>query len=153
MQLGNPDRIGFHKMQVNNYFYVDYPISLMREKHSLFLNDTMPKSVRKLYTATHPPPKLQILDKYMENNQKALELYTNPSFFLNEWIAEQERQVNSPNPEPSSHLLQRDEAKRQRRERRKKRAEQASRKPKKNEQAPVEVRTLMITKYDPGFAA
>ena len=98
-----------------------------------FLEESNSPAVRVLYSKASDPPNLAILDPFMEDGQKSLELYTNPSFFLEAWFEEQ--------------LKLRDEAKKARRERKKKR--QLRQKPKTGPEQQVEVTRLKVAKYDP----
>jgi len=54
----------------------------------LVSRNNMPIALNDLYSDCAPPPNLSILDQY-NNNKSCLELYTNPSFFINEWIKDQ----------------------------------------------------------------
>eukprot|EP01119_Soliformovum_irregulare_P003016 TRINITY_DN1328_c0_g1_i1.p1 TRINITY_DN1328_c0_g1~~TRINITY_DN1328_c0_g1_i1.p1 ORF type:complete len:461 (+),score=181.17 TRINITY_DN1328_c0_g1_i1:55-1437(+) len=55
----------------------------------VFTADSQSKSIKQLYAQSKPPPPLHKMDKYMDEGKKCLEMYTNPKFFLDEWIAEQ----------------------------------------------------------------
>eukprot|EP01133_Synstelium_polycarpum_P019104 gene19104-22879_t len=60
------------------------------ERHQMFTTASLPSSVAAVYdTQCTSPPKLHLLDPYMDNGAKALKLYTNPDFFIDEWVAEQ----------------------------------------------------------------
>jgi len=50
-----------------------------------FTADSQPKSIKDMYNNALPPPPLHMMDE----GRKCLSLYTNPQFFLDEWIAEQ----------------------------------------------------------------
>lgn len=58
-------------------------------EQQLFTTDSTPKPVKELYQKALPPPPLHMMDPYMDEGRKCLELYTNPHYFLDEWIAEQ----------------------------------------------------------------
>lgn len=119
------------------------------EEQQHFTSAAMPVRVKIQYDKCKPPPNLSLLvcqrtvlptnyfkDAYMDDGQKALKLYTNPQFFIDEWIAEQKR-------------LQ-EEAKARRRERRearlKKKQEKGGDNPTKG---PVQVQRIRKIKYDP----
>ena len=53
---------------------------------------SIPRTVLEKYNKCTLPPNLVSMNPYMENGQDALKLYTNPNFFLDEWIQEQLRQ-------------------------------------------------------------
>jgi hypothetical protein len=58
----------------------------------LFQPDSMPDSLRQVYARCFAPPNLAKMDPFMDPGQGAcLELYTNPNFFLKEWILEQDK--------------------------------------------------------------
>ena len=63
-----------------------------REEDQLFRSATMPENVRSMYDAAEDPPNLELMDPYMENGETALKKYTDPDFFIMEWIREMERQ-------------------------------------------------------------
>ncbi len=50
-----------------------------------------------LYDGAIPPPDLSPLDPYREDGKPCLKEYTNPSFFVEEWIAEQKRYATTKN--------------------------------------------------------
>lgn len=104
------------------------------EESQIFTKATIPPNVDVIYKTNARPPLLESLDIYMEGGQKALALYTNPNFFIDEWVSEQ--------------LKQREEAKKARRERRAK-AKEGKSKEARNTQAPIEVQKMKITRYDP----
>ena len=62
------------------------------EEDQLFRSSTMPANVQQMYDAADDPPNLQLMDPYMENGETALKKYTDPEFFIMEWIREMERQ-------------------------------------------------------------
>eukprot|EP01116_Phalansterium_solitarium_P001894 TRINITY_DN11728_c0_g1_i1.p1 TRINITY_DN11728_c0_g1~~TRINITY_DN11728_c0_g1_i1.p1 ORF type:complete len:529 (+),score=176.53 TRINITY_DN11728_c0_g1_i1:106-1587(+) len=101
----------------------------------LFTKTSMQHNMLQIYSQAKPPPNLAALDPYMEPGQRALALYTNPDFFLEEWIAAQ--------------LKEREEAKRLRRERRQQRKENAKKNPAKDITAVVEVAKMQRAVYDP----
>ncbi|KYQ92568.1 hypothetical protein DLAC_06556 [Tieghemostelium lacteum] len=104
------------------------------EKHQHFTHASIPPSVNNVYQSKcKPPPNLALLDPYMDDGQKCLKLYTNPDFFIDEWIAEQ--------------IKQSEEAKQRRRERR-----EARLKKKSEKTADVEVKKVKRVRkvrYDP----
>lgn len=53
----------------------------------IFRRDNLSTAVQREYDAAMRPPKLEVLDQFMENGQKALKLYTNPDFFIDEWVS------------------------------------------------------------------
>lgn len=105
------------------------------EQAALFTKNSLPPPVQALYDLAKPPPRLEILDPFMENEQKALKLYTNPDFFLEEWLEEQ-RKI-------------REEAKRARRERKKQRQQRKSVPKKVAPDQQVAVTRLKVARYDP----
>ena len=82
-----------------------------REEDQLFRASTMPANVLNMYDNAEDPPNLELMDPYMENGETALKKYTDPDFFIMEWIREMERQ--------------REEAKKIRNDRKKKRKTRA----------------------------
>jgi hypothetical protein len=51
---------------------------------------TFPASLKAVYVAEcAEPPKLSVFDAHMPNGQKALRLYTDPEFFIEQWVQEQ----------------------------------------------------------------
>jgi hypothetical protein len=53
---------------------------------------SIPKSIQEKWDSIMKPPPLQLMNPFMDDNKDALRAYTNPSFFLDEWIQEQMRQ-------------------------------------------------------------
>jgi len=52
--------------------------------------DSMPYELKIIYNEEcSSPPKLEVFDEYFPKKTKALQLYTNPEFFIEEWIQEQ----------------------------------------------------------------
>lgn len=50
----------------------------------------MPYELKIIYNEEcSSPPKLEVFDEYFPKKTKALQLYTNPEFFIEEWIQEQ----------------------------------------------------------------
>ena len=55
---------------------------------------TRPTATVAVYeTECIPPPDLSALDQYREDGRPCIKDYTNPAFFVEEWIAEQKRQA------------------------------------------------------------
>jgi len=69
-------------------------VSLQQQADAcLFVPETRPFVIQNTYeTRCAKPPALQKMDPFMDDNKKCLELYTNPRFFLDEWIQEQNKQ-------------------------------------------------------------
>lgn len=82
-----------------------------REEDQLFRSTTMPANVLTMYDSAEDPPNLELMDPFMDNGETALKKYTDPDFFIMEWIREMERQ--------------REEAKKIRNDRKKKRKSRA----------------------------
>jgi len=57
----------------------------------LFTQNDCSNAIRNLYAKANKPPRLDLMDKFMDDGKKCLSLYTNPSFFLDEWIVEQHK--------------------------------------------------------------
>lgn len=73
---------------------------------------TMPYPLRSVYSNCYAPPPLQKMDPYMDDpSKKCMEFYTNPDFFLNQWIIEQQKQID----EAKKDRKKRKEAKKKRR--------------------------------------
>ncbi|EGG17473.1 SCAR1 [Cavenderia fasciculata] len=103
------------------------------EKHQMFLSTMVPPTVKEVYQGCQAPPKLHLLDPYMDNNQKSLKLYTNPDFFIDEWVAEQTKL--------------REEARQRRRERKEARLKKKTEKT--AETSEVKVKRVHKVRYDP----
>ncbi|EFA75185.1 Scar1 [Heterostelium album PN500] len=105
------------------------------EKSQLFTHASVPQSVTLVYNEKcYPPPSLHLLDPYMDEGQHSLKLYTNPDFFIDEWIAEMQKQ--------------REEARQRRRERKEARLRKKGEKG--DAQAEVKkVKRLHKVRYDP----
>lgn len=104
----------------------------------LFTRESLPEGVKQMYDKAAPPPNLASLDSYMEGGGSALKLYTNPNFFIEEWIAEQ--------------LKIREEAlkeKKKRRAERKKQREAKKAQMKAREEQQIQVTQIQVAKYDP----
>jgi len=69
---------------------IEFSLPLIQDAQ-LFTSDSMPKALQDSYKKSYPPPNLAKMDPFMDDNKKCLELYTNPRFFLDEWIAEQKK--------------------------------------------------------------
>eukprot|EP01132_Coremiostelium_polycephalum_P002897 gene2897-3602_t len=104
------------------------------ERHQHFNHSSIPQAVEAVYThKCKAPPNLQLLDPYMDEGQKALKLYTNPDFFIDEWVAEQNKL--------------REEARQRRRERKEARLRKKS---EKGETSEVKkVKRVHKVRYDP----
>ena len=60
------------------------------QQHQQLTADSMPASLRAIYEAEcQAPPALGVFDEYLPEGQKALRLYTDPEFFIEQWIQEQ----------------------------------------------------------------
>lgn len=104
----------------------------------LFTRSSLPEGVKQIYDKAFPPPNLAILDPYMEGGGSALKMYTNPNFFIEEWISEQ--------------LKIREEAlkeKKKRRAERKKQREAKKAQMKAREEQQIQVTQIQVAKYDP----
>ncbi|GAM20507.1 hypothetical protein SAMD00019534_036820 [Acytostelium subglobosum LB1] len=76
---------------MNNRARVEYH-SDPAEKCQLFTTSSMPDTVTMLYNEKcRPPPNLSQLDTYQEDGTRCLKLYTNPDFFVDEWVAEMKK--------------------------------------------------------------
>jgi hypothetical protein len=108
------------------------------EQDQLFTKASLPEGVKQMYDQAMPPPNFSILDPYMEGGVPSLKLYTNPNFFIEEWISEQ--------------LKIREEAlkeKKKRRAERKKQREAKKAQMKAREEQEVKVTQIQVAKYDP----
>jgi len=47
--------------------------------------DTLPKALQATYYEADPPPPLQMLQKYRDDNKDPLKIYTNPDYFFELW--------------------------------------------------------------------
>jgi hypothetical protein len=113
-------------------------VSKNDEKSNLFDRESIPHALQTIYDdKCKPPPKLHLLDPYAEDGRPVLTKYTYPQFFLDEWIAEQQKQVE---------IL-----KAERRQRRKDRAARRREKAGKEGPDPLkpQVRKLRKVRYDP----
>jgi hypothetical protein len=99
-----------------------------------FTKATQSKSLKAIYDRASLPPNFSLVNPFTENGQDAYKQYSNPNFFLDEWIQEQSRL--------------REEAKKARRERRRQRAERRQ-DDKTNPEQVVEVAKMKVVKYDP----
>lgn len=64
------------------------------EKHQHFVADTKPIQVTSVRESCVPPPRLDLLDVYADEETKpCLTKYTHPGFFLEQWAAEQEKKM------------------------------------------------------------
>jgi len=88
-----------------------------------------------MYNKALPPPPLHMMDPYMDEGRKCLSLYTNPQFFLDEWVAEQ--------------LKIRQAAKEERRKRREQRKNQREKDDKGQEKKTKKPTKLVKIIYDP----
>lgn len=59
---------------------------------AIFTAESLPQALATTYKTCFPIPNLSKMDPYMEDGKKCQELYTNPNFFLYEWIEEQKKQ-------------------------------------------------------------
>jgi len=83
-----------------------------KEDSQLFRPETNAACIAELFKDSFPPPNLEIMDPLMPNGESALRKYTDPNFFVTEWVQAMEKQN--------------EEARKARREKRKKRKEQES---------------------------
>ncbi|PRP80104.1 hypothetical protein PROFUN_12258 [Planoprotostelium fungivorum] len=65
--------------------------SATNEGAQLFTKDNRTNSINQTYGRAEKPPSFSRVNPYMENNMDALKLYSNPEFFLEQWIEEQMR--------------------------------------------------------------
>jgi len=110
---------------------IEFSLPLIQDAQ-LFTSDSTPKALQDSYKKAYLPPNLAKMDPFMDDGKKCLELYTNPRFFLDEWIAEQKklREVA-------------------REERRRKRQERKMQKEKENKVAPKQVKHIQKYIFDP----
>eukprot|EP01087_Luapelamoeba_hula_P010114 TRINITY_DN2660_c1_g1_i1.p1 TRINITY_DN2660_c1_g1~~TRINITY_DN2660_c1_g1_i1.p1 ORF type:complete len:730 (+),score=133.48 TRINITY_DN2660_c1_g1_i1:81-2270(+) len=103
------------------------------ENAQLMRPDLRTKPLRMLYLQSKPPPNLSIMDKYRapEEGPSSLREYTNPNFFVEEWLREQ--------------LAKAKEAKNRRRQRG---ADRKSRGGLRKDQAVAEVGKMKKTRYN-----
>jgi len=80
------------------------------EDSQLFRPETNAACIAELFKDAFPPPNLEIMDPLMENGESALRKYTDPNFFVIEWVQAMEKQN--------------EEARKARREKRKNRKQQ-----------------------------
>jgi len=80
------------------------------EDSQLFRPETNAACVAEMFKDAYPPPNLEIMDPLMENGESALRKYTDPMFFVTEWVQAMEKQN--------------EEARKARREKRKNRKQQ-----------------------------
>lgn len=59
---------------------------------SLFTKETCSNSVIQTYDECKPPPDFSALDVFNEDGSQCLKKYTDPYFFIGEWIAEQKKE-------------------------------------------------------------
>eukprot|EP01125_Pyxidicula_operculata_P006716 TRINITY_DN2308_c1_g1_i2.p1 TRINITY_DN2308_c1_g1~~TRINITY_DN2308_c1_g1_i2.p1 ORF type:complete len:430 (+),score=191.20 TRINITY_DN2308_c1_g1_i2:188-1477(+) len=62
------------------------------EQHRMLSRDSIPKSMLETYKSCEPPPKFHVLDK-IGDPTGSYKKYTNPDFFLEEWILQQEKEL------------------------------------------------------------
>jgi len=58
----------------------------------LFVRSSNDASVLRLWETATPPPDFSGLDEFCEPNETCLSKYTNPSFFINEWLEQQKKE-------------------------------------------------------------
>lgn len=59
----------------------------MIDQHSLD-RQTLPQSLQELYQSCDPPPQLNQLNPYREDDKEALRYYTDPGYFFELWRQE-----------------------------------------------------------------
>eukprot|EP01117_Protostelium_nocturnum_P004416 TRINITY_DN1593_c0_g1_i1.p1 TRINITY_DN1593_c0_g1~~TRINITY_DN1593_c0_g1_i1.p1 ORF type:complete len:487 (+),score=174.88 TRINITY_DN1593_c0_g1_i1:157-1617(+) len=117
--------------------YVNLPLS----ESSFFTTENRPEAVKNVFSKAENPPKLYLMDTYIEgseNGLKALDLYTSPRFFLDEWIAEQMKLRQAAKEE-----------RKKRREERKARRAAAAEGEKGSNLGPAKPKRLEKVQYDP----
>jgi hypothetical protein len=62
------------------------------EDAQVFRAETKPECIDAPYKEAVEPPNLAVMDPFMDNGESALKRYTNPEFFLLEWIQAMEKQ-------------------------------------------------------------
>eukprot|EP01114_Cavostelium_apophysatum_P000851 TRINITY_DN1074_c0_g1_i3.p1 TRINITY_DN1074_c0_g1~~TRINITY_DN1074_c0_g1_i3.p1 ORF type:complete len:496 (+),score=151.95 TRINITY_DN1074_c0_g1_i3:64-1551(+) len=131
---------------VDKFFTDHQPESILQNKRAeftlpivqdaaIFTPDSLPQSLANTYKTCYKPPALDKMDPYMEDGRKCIELYTNPNFFLYEWIEEQKKQ--------------RVAAREQRIKRREERRAQREKEGPKQNLAPKQIAVLEKVFYDP----
>lgn len=65
------------------------------EKHQHLSRATIPPPVLATYEKCAPPPQLHLLDPCTDDGKPCLSKYTNPEFFIEKWIEEQQKQVEA----------------------------------------------------------
>jgi len=60
-------------------------------RSQLFTPDSTPLPIKLVYKKCTPPPNLHSMDQFMDNGKSCMEQYTNPNFFIDEWIMEQKK--------------------------------------------------------------
>jgi len=98
------------------------------EDSQLFRPETNAACVAEMFKDAYPPPNLEIMDPLMENGESALRKYTDPLFFVTEWVQAMEKQN--------------EEARKARREKRKNRKQQVGQR-----QVAVKKNVATIAKY------
>lgn len=86
--------------ETNPYVFLENPRSNFRTRKDpsggqLFTSQSLPSSLQDVYNRECiPPPKLAILNYLREDGRDCMREYSNPTFFIDEWVAEQKRQAD-----------------------------------------------------------
>ncbi|KAL6079704.1 Wiskott-Aldrich syndrome protein member 1 [Balamuthia mandrillaris] len=103
------------------------------ESAQLFTQVSRSETLKAVHSKTEPPPDVDQLREYMPDGQSCLKLYTNPDFFIEEWLKEQELQAREA---------------RKRREKRDKRKKKAASKGLPKTTQEVNVQKLKVTRWN-----
>ena len=57
---------------------------------------SLPGPVLERYMACNPPPPLNSMNQFREDDKVSLTFYTDPDFFFRKWVAEQQEMVSAP---------------------------------------------------------
>jgi len=109
------------------------------QQDAIFSGDSMPQALSVTYKTCFSPPALDKMDPFMDNGKKCLELYTNPQFFLLEWVEEQKKLRSA--------------AREQRIKRREERKAQKEKEGSKQIQAPKQIALMDKIMFDPNTGA
>ncbi|WP_411025283.1 hypothetical protein, partial [Salmonella sp. s55884] len=55
-------------------------------KQQILSRNTLPTTMQEQYNRCDPPPPLQLITPLRDDSKDALKLYTDPSYFINLWI-------------------------------------------------------------------
>jgi len=59
------------------------------EDQQLFTKSSVPLPLQAIYNSASPPPNLAIMDAFADEGKSCLKMYTNPSFFIDQWVTAQ----------------------------------------------------------------